>query len=472
MSLLILLRFSWILGLQLLLTLACCAEDPARRTVTSPVTATSALSDQVTQSCLDCHAGDDAEARLDLEGMLGEPLAGHLSDWRKVLRVVRDGSMPPQEAAELSEAGRTAFVNEMRALVTRTAQQHARDPGPTVVRRLTSAEFDYCLEDLTGLQLGLGNQFVSDSVGGSGFTNSASAQFLQDAMLERYLEAAKTVANHAMIGAGPLHFYEAAGQTGMELSAIERIQHLNRQYGFRAAAGEGAEPYGLERFPRALEVAWKYRHRDKIGDEARSLDQLAVEADLDPKFVHHLWNALNQPDPRFPLSQVISSWNDLPIPNAGDSNSTSDDGESSIAELCRELFQQVQRWQERFAGAASAEEEAAVLTGGKIVIPSSRAFLVRARRKRLQLDDNFTPDLNDPRLYSKDGTVRLRITVEPASEPREPVPSVIMATPTFQFRYLEQVDPEPVSLRSIVTPHSQSKLKFGENIGRRRDRTR
>ena len=55
--------------------------------------------------------------------------------------------------------------------------------------------------------------FVNDAVGGAGFTNAGEAQFIEDAALERYLEAAKKVAAHTVIGAGPLTFDIDPGMT-------------------------------------------------------------------------------------------------------------------------------------------------------------------------------------------------------------------------------------------------------------------
>ena len=39
-------------------------------------------------------------------------------------------------------------------------------------------------------------------MGGEGFSNVGEVQFVQDATLERYLEAAKKVASHAIVGSG------------------------------------------------------------------------------------------------------------------------------------------------------------------------------------------------------------------------------------------------------------------------------
>jgi hypothetical protein len=448
-----------VLTLTVLLGRSICADEASVPQPAQGIVVSEVLQRTIRNACADCHTGDQAEARLDLDRMLSSSMSSQLSDWRNVLRAVREGLMPPKDASELSLAERDDFVNELRELIVRVARLHAHDPGPTQVRRLTNAELDYCIEDLTGLRLELGTQFVGDSVGGSGFTNAASGQFMQEAMLERYLETARAVADHAVIGSGPLAFYRASGQTGMELSAIERIQDLYRHYGFRASAGEGAKPFGLDRFARAFEVAWRYRYREVLEAKNTELDQLATQADLNPKFARQIWRALHREDAAFPLSEVINSFNRLPDPTV------TENAESIIEERCRDLFEEVQRWQERFAGEASDEEEASILTAANVSIPSSRAFLVRARRKRIEQDGNFTPDLNNPRLYSEDGTVRLRITVEPASEHRQPVPSVILSGATFQFRFLEKVNPDPVPLRAVLTPTSSAQLEFRVNRG-------
>ena len=75
--------------------------------------------------------------------------------------------------------------------LTAYAKAHDGDPGRVTVRRLTSGEYGYTIEDLTGLKLETGIDAATDSVGGEGFTNFGDVQFMQDANLERYLEAAK-----------------------------------------------------------------------------------------------------------------------------------------------------------------------------------------------------------------------------------------------------------------------------------------
>ena len=106
---------------------------------------------------------------------------------------------------------------------------------------------------------------------------SGSCQFMHDATLERYLSAAQLVADHAVIGAGPLRFFSDPGDSGFELSAINRIQQIYRAHGFRIGAGEGGEAFGLDRYARAFFVAWRYRFRNELGLAEATLASLAAE---------------------------------------------------------------------------------------------------------------------------------------------------------------------------------------------------
>ena len=156
------------------------------------------------------------------------------------------------------------------------------------MRRLTSAEYDYTIRDLTGLQLDVHRGFVSDAVGGAGFTNTGNVQFIQDATLQRYLDAARQVADHAVIGSGPLAFHRDPGNTGFELSAITRIQSIYRQHGFRTAAGEGGEPFGLDQYPRAFYAAWLFANRDALDRGSETYADVAKSTGLSPPFLKYI----------------------------------------------------------------------------------------------------------------------------------------------------------------------------------------
>ena len=181
--------------------------------------------------CFECHGTDKPKADLSIERLLKRPspasVGANWQDWERVADMLESGKMPPKEATLFpTDAERTAALGWIRTSLDAYESVHAGEPGRVTVRRLTSAEYAYAVRDLTGIDLALGIDASSDSVGGEGFANFGDVQFVQDASIERYLEAAKLVADHAIVGAGPLDFYGDAGKTGLELSALHRIDDL------------------------------------------------------------------------------------------------------------------------------------------------------------------------------------------------------------------------------------------------------
>jgi len=117
---------------------------------------------------------------------------------------------------------------------------------------------------------------------------------MQDANLERYLAAAKKIANHAVIGSGPVEFYVDPGKTGFELSAITRIRDIYAKQGFRTVSGEGGIPFGLEKYGKAFYVAWRFKHRAAMGEPAVTLKDLAAREGVSLKLSQHIWAVVNR----------------------------------------------------------------------------------------------------------------------------------------------------------------------------------
>ena len=175
--------------------------------------------------------------------------------------------MPPPEDADdfPTDAERASAVAWIRTSLDEYDAQHAGEPGRITVRRLTSAEYAYAIRDLTGIDIRTGIDASSDSVGGEGFANFGDVQSVQDTTVEHYLEAAKQIADHAVIGSGPLAFYADSGDSGLELSALDRIDHLYATRGFRVVSGEGGRPFGFERYAKAFYVAWYLQASRRAG---------------------------------------------------------------------------------------------------------------------------------------------------------------------------------------------------------------
>src|SRR5258708_7077130 len=262
------------------------------------------------------HAQATAMGGMSLDQLTAQASIGDgFERWQKVAAVLEQHRMPPKGMPQPTDAERGQAVTWIRASLNAYVKQHDGDPGRVTVRRLTSGEYGYTVHDLTGLDLDLGIDGSSDSAGGEGFTNFGDVQFMQDANLERYLEAAKIIANHAVIGAGPLEFYADPGKTGFELSAITRIKNIYATEGFRTVSGEGGYPFGLEKYGKVFYVAWRYQHRAAFGEPTVTLKDLATREGISSRFARHVWSVVNQPSLGYPTSEMAARWRKLPVPS-------------------------------------------------------------------------------------------------------------------------------------------------------------
>ncbi|HYP07369.1 MAG TPA: DUF1592 domain-containing protein [Bryobacteraceae bacterium] len=268
------------------------------------------------QFCFGCH-GKAAMAGLNLEQLSKEGSFGEqFQHWERVISVLEEKRMPPPKMPQPTDEQRQQAIAWVNGNLDEYVKKHAGDPGRVTVRRLTSGEYAYTIRDLTGLDMKFEGDLATDSAGGEGFTNFGDVQFMQDAGLERYLEAAKKVASHAVIGAGPLQFYEHGGRSGFELSAITRIQDIYRKYGFRAVAGEGGKPFGLDRYSKAFFVVWQFRHRQALGLGKATLDELAAKEGITGRFAQHINGLMTSPTATYPISEIAAKWRAFPAGDA------------------------------------------------------------------------------------------------------------------------------------------------------------
>ena len=357
--------------------------------------------------------------------------------WEKVVRVLRERKMPPEGEPQPNGPLREQAIRDVEAELRRFIEEHQGDPGPVAIRRLTGAEYTYTLRDLTGLDLRVADDFVSDAVAGEGFTNAGDAQFMQDSTLERYLQAAKAVADHAVIGAGPLGFFADPGKTGRELSAIARIQAIYREHGFRTAAGEGARPFGLDGYPRAMFVAWQFRFRDRLGLGATNLRDIARTEGVSVRLCEHLWDVLNRADASFPLSVILEGWRSLPPPGGAT--------KAEVRGRCDELGRTLRGWQKTLAAAAGDEEEAAVLTAGEL---------------RVAARHTLTADLSWPKGAKVAG---FELSVARASKDPADAAVVVWRNPRVRFRRPDLRRDRPRPLGPALTPETADRLALGKH---------
>ena len=108
--------------------------------------------------------------------------------------------MPATNAKKFptSEA-RRRVVEWFQALRDDEIKRNAGDPGIVLARRLSNAEYNYTIRDLTGVDIRPTREFPVDPANTAGFDNSGESLTMSPALLKKYLEAAREVANHMVL---------------------------------------------------------------------------------------------------------------------------------------------------------------------------------------------------------------------------------------------------------------------------------
>jgi mono/diheme cytochrome c family protein len=428
------------------------------------------------QYCVQCHKGASAKAGVNLEQLTAAASFGeHFQQWEKVATALEQQTMPPKFMPQPSDAERGHAAAWIRAGLRAYAEKHDGDPGPVTVRRLTSGEYAYAVKDLTGLDLNVGIDATTDSVGGEGFTNFGDVQFMQDANLERYLGAAKLVAEHAVIGSGPLEFFAHPGKTGFELSAVTRIKDIYAAHGIRTVSGEGGRPFGLEKYGQALFVAWQYKHRAALGEAGATLKDLAAREGVNLRFAEHIWRVVNKESLGYPSSEVAAKWRQLPAPGS--------DGKAAAAGVragCEEIQKFIVTWPswlfargDLAAGGAGDESPLEFSDRTLSVKPVHRFAYVRGGRGPVQSGPAkiyLNVAVANPAAGEKPLVIWRNLTVGfRPFVPRTPVAAGQSAVATAQELQAAEnlrrgiLPPGPrQTLRSLVSAETAERLNFGK----------
>ncbi len=269
------------------------------------------------ERCYDCHGGIKTKGGVDLKKLDTNPsVLNEYALWEKVKEVVSNGEMPPKKEEPLKAGEKASLLSWVSQSLDQAANVNAGDPGPVTMRRLTNAEYDYTLRDLTGIDYGLAREFPADGGGGEGFSNTGDVLFVSPALLNKYLAAARKITEMASILPGTgIEFHEQRiGMRGYEQLKAQAEQSLYIWYQHKAEPHLPKDEDDLREADYML-ACWKWKHHEQMG--AASLEQLAKDMNLSAAFLQNWWNLLNndQPKSRF-LDLTRVPWRELPAPDA------------------------------------------------------------------------------------------------------------------------------------------------------------
>ena len=266
--------------------------------------------------CYQCHGGEKTKGDVDLKRLSSEPnVAKEFTLWQDVKETILNGDMPPRKAKQLTEDEANKLTGWVTGAIDALATAKAGDPGPVTMRRLTNAEYDYSIRDLTGRDYGLAKEFQTDGGGGEGFANTGDVLFVSPQALDKYFSAARKVADNATImpGSGIVFHEQRIGLRGYEQVKAQAEQSLYVWYQHKAEAHLPKDGDDLREADYML-ACWKYKHHDVTGEG--SLEKLAKDAGLSLAFLQNWWNLLSNEGPksRF-LDLTRQPWRDLPAPD-------------------------------------------------------------------------------------------------------------------------------------------------------------
>lgn len=276
-----------------------------------------ALRPMMAERCYDCHGAIKTKGGVDLFKLDKNPsMATEYALWEKVKDVVAMGEMPPKKEEPLKPEEKAKLLSWVTGALDSLANTNSGDPGPVTMRRLTNAEYDYSVRDLTKRDYGFAKEFPADGGGGEGFSNTGDVLFVSPTQLDKYLASARKIAERASImpGTGIVFQEQRVGMRGPTQFKAQAQQALYVWYQHKA------EPY----LPRDTDdmreadymlACWKWKHRERTG--AASLEQLAQEMKLSVPFLQNWWTFLNsdKPQSRF-VDLTRLPWRELPAPDA------------------------------------------------------------------------------------------------------------------------------------------------------------
>ncbi len=153
----------------------------------------------VKQHCLACHSDKEPKAELSLAKFGDEvSILKARRTWLKILQMVEQAEMPPKEKPKPTADELANFAKAVNDIFDRADKNAKPDPGRVTIRRLNRVEYNNTIRDLVGVDFNPAEDFPSDDIG-HGFDNIGDVLSLSPVLMERYLAAAESIMQRAIV---------------------------------------------------------------------------------------------------------------------------------------------------------------------------------------------------------------------------------------------------------------------------------
>ena len=261
----------------------------------------------LTAYCASCHTGEKAVAQLDLRQYSSvDAVVQDYAKWDRLREKLASRQMPPQQAKQPSEQERRQIISWIDATWKIAARRNDGDPGRVLARRLSNAEYNYTIHDLTGVDIRPAKEFPVDPANLAGFDNSGESLTMSPALLTKYLQAARLVADHMFLNPTGFDFapHPMLVETDREKFCIQQIvDFYDRQ------------PTDYSDYFRS---AWMFKHRAVFGKPKATLADMAAQNRVSARYLTTIWQMLEGPKEDVgPIAKLQTMWRALPVPAKG-----------------------------------------------------------------------------------------------------------------------------------------------------------
>ena len=151
----------------------------------------------IEKHCAKCHNADKHKGNTDFSGFTDNlSVIKERRLWQKALDQIESGDMPPDDEEQMPADVKAKLIANIRDIAEHfdVNAPAFRDSGPSVLRRLTRAEYENTVRDLTGIDLDASREAgIATEDNGSAYANLATTLTLPPSLMEKYFIAADRV---------------------------------------------------------------------------------------------------------------------------------------------------------------------------------------------------------------------------------------------------------------------------------------
>ncbi len=173
-------------------------------------------------TCSGCHNASLSSGGVNLLPYFDPAtLTNDRASWEKILQKVESGEMPPKGIPK--PAKMPAMIEYLRGEFEKADAAMKPDPGRVTAKRLNRNEYRNTIRDLLAVDFRAEKELPTDD-SGYGFDNIADVLSTSPILMEKYLNAAETIASRAM-GADPLPKKPIESTADFKTKTLRRLDY-------------------------------------------------------------------------------------------------------------------------------------------------------------------------------------------------------------------------------------------------------